>query len=280
MPGSIGRRRSSCAAAMAGPHHCPRRWRGRPAPVGSSGVWGNPPWLCPVLRRHLGLPLASQWLTTPPHRSWRWSRNYDSAPTKTRALSRAASARASAFCRVGVRGGWALGSRMWGPYPRPPPGPSATCPRRAPSCQSGRMGAPVVGHVELRPTNRGCVHITWKCLAQPSPTLGRQRAAAEGRAPVGGPRGAKPAPPPLLKGYGGTFVPIHADVKRGRREKKTKTKNVAVHQHVGMTPWQIFLLNSSAMRNGGMLQVKLLCGWLLRDFMYSFAEPILVCSHV
>ena len=34
-----------------------------------SGVWGNPPWLCPVLRRHLGLPLASQWLTTPPRRS-------------------------------------------------------------------------------------------------------------------------------------------------------------------------------------------------------------------
>ena len=124
-------------------------------------------------------------------------------PTKARALSRAASARASASCRFGVRGGWALGSRMWGPYPRPPPGPSATCPRRAPSCQSGKMGAPVVGHFELRPTNRGCVHITWTCLAQPSPTLGGQRAAAERRAPVGGPRGAKPAPPPLLKGSEG-----------------------------------------------------------------------------
>ena len=73
-------------------------------------------------------------------------------------------------------------------------------------------------YVELRPTNRGCVHITWKCLAQPSPTLGRQRAAAERRAPVGGPRGAKPAPPPLLKGSGGTFGPIHADVKRGRKK--------------------------------------------------------------
>ena len=75
--------------------------------------------------------------------------------------------------------------------------------------------------VMLRPTNRGGVHITWKCLAQPSPTLGRrQRAAAERRAPVGGPRGAKPAPPPILKGSGGTFVPIHADVKRGREKKK------------------------------------------------------------
>ena len=38
-------------------------------------------------------------------------------------------------------------------------------------------------------------------------------------APVGGPRGAQPAPPPLLKGSGGTFVPTHADVKRGRDKK-------------------------------------------------------------
>ena len=49
--------------------------------------------------------------------------------------------------------------------------------------------------------------------------MGRQRAAAERRAPVGGPRGAQPAPPPLLKGSGGAFVPTHAVVK----------KNCAVH---------------------------------------------------
>ena len=93
-------------------------------------------------------------------------------------------------------------------------------PAAAPPCQSGWLGAPVVGHVELCPTNRGCVHITRKCLAQPSPTMGRQRAAAERRAPVGGPRGAQPAPPPLLKGSGGTFVPTHADEKRGGGKKK------------------------------------------------------------
>ena len=51
--------------------------------------------------------------------------------------------------------------------------------------------------------------------------MGRQRAAAERRAPVGGPRGAQPAPPPLLKGSGGTFVPTHADVKRGGGKKKS-----------------------------------------------------------
>ena len=88
----------------------------------------------------------------------------------------------------------------------------------------------MVGHVELRPTNRGCVHLTSQCLAQPSPTMGRQLAAAEQRAPVGGPRGAQPAPPPLLKGSGGTLVPTHAEQQN---EKKTKIVRASVFAALG-----------------------------------------------
>ena len=58
------------------------------------------------------------------------------------------------------------------------------------------------------------------------------------------------------------------------------TGNVAVHQHVGMTFWQIFLQSSSTMKTGGMLHAKLPRGSPLRDLMYSSAEPTLVCRVV
>ena len=58
------------------------------------------------------------------------------------------------------------------------------------------------------------------------------------------------------------------------------TGNVAVHQHVGMTFWQIFLQSSSTMTTGGMLHAKLPRGSPLRDLMYSSAEPTLVCRVV
>ena len=55
------------------------------------------------------------------------------------------------------------------------------------------------------------------------------------------------------------------------------TGNVAVHPHVGMTFWQIFFQNSSTMIRGDMLQANLPCGSPLKVFMYSSAEPTLVC---
>ena len=58
------------------------------------------------------------------------------------------------------------------------------------------------------------------------------------------------------------------------------TGNVAVHQHVGMTFWHIFLPSSSTMTIGGMLHAKLPRGSPLRNFMYSSAEPTLVCRVV
>ena len=59
--------------------------------------------------------------------------------------------------------------------------------------------------------------------------------------------------------------------------------NMAVHQHVRMTPWQIFLQNSSTMRNRVMLQVKFPCGSLLRYFYVQFCRAhfvfFLLWSH-
>ena len=58
----------------------------------------------------------------------------------------------------------------------------------------------------------------------------------------------------------------------------TLTRNVAVHQHVGMTVWQMFLQNSSTMRPGSILQVKFPRGSPLEDFLHNSAEPTLVCK--
>ena len=57
------------------------------------------------------------------------------------------------------------------------------------------------------------------------------------------------------------------------------TGNVAVHQHVGMTFWHIFLPSSSTMRIGGMLHAKLPpAGSPLQNSMYNSAAPTLVCK--
>ena len=41
-----------------------------------------------------------------------------------------------------------------------------------------------------------------------------------------------------------------------------------------------FSKKKSTMKYGGMLQVNLLCGLLLINFMSSSADPMLVCNHV
>ena len=47
-----------------------------------------------------------------------------------------------------------------------------------------------------------------------------------------------------------------------------------------LTIFSTEFFRNPTIRNGGMLQVKFPCGSFLRDIMYSFAGPTLVCSHV
>ena len=127
---------------------------------------------------------------------------------------------------VSLRGWWALGGRMRGTHPWPAASSGAACPTVASSCQQGWLGAPVVGHAELRPTDTGCVNLTRQRLAQPRPILQRRWAAAEHGAPAHGPRRAQPAPPQTLKGSRGFSLDSCGVKKGGGRKKKSAAKAV------------------------------------------------------